>query len=222
MARLSLFRGSAPTPRILRTVVPIAFVVAMTSSCFITSTPEFNPPPQTPPFLLAQNASPPLGEMVILDPTDQELTLTAPVQSEDADANVSVALYIDYGFQAVGGKPYAFQEFGQDVIASTIGDKSRVASVTWHPSDFALGRPCTRFTLMVSHLFEHDAKSQWCPANLADSSFLTWNVVNCTTSPCPKIDAAVDCAPTSAVPSYCPSIFPPPDMTTSSSTGGAG
>ena len=105
------------------------------------------------------------------------LTFQAPVRSEDDDQEIEVELLTDYGFLAPDGRPFAAIQDGNNVTASHFNDTSRVVSMTWIPTPLAT--PCHRFTLMVSHNL---VRGNGCPADLSDSSFLSWNVVVCSDS----------------------------------------
>ena len=221
MARLSLSRALVPTPRSILAAVTLACVVAMTPSCFITSTPDFKPPPQTPPFLLGQTASPPLGDIIVVEP-NKPVPLSAGLLSEDAKQDVIVDLYVDYGVEFANNPYYFEQEIGT-VKASTMSDTSRNVSLAWNPP-FPLSG-CHTLTLIVSHAFAFDALGgERCPVNRADSSLLTWDAYFCSdTATCPPmIDPSVACKPPTQMYVDCPVHFPPTDTTTSSSTGSAG
>jgi hypothetical protein len=171
----------------------------MTASCLITSTPEFKPRSQTPPFLIATSADPPLGQLVILQPTSDELTFTAGVRSEDAGERVRVEYYVDYGFDQGNGKPFLFENPGiASLDPSTLEDTERPkASARWSRSDFGLSG-CHTFTLIVSHEFGDTVR---CPTDIEDSSFLTWDAIICKPNePCPPspFDPSLDCTPQQA------------------------
>jgi len=228
MARLSLERETLRRTnaiRTLRAIGPLALLAAMTASCFITSTPDFKPPPQTPPALLAETANPPLGEIVIN--TKDFMTFSANVRSQDADNTpVRFELLVDYGFrhivQGPTGQitsPFAVNvESGVVGTSQTLNDTSRVAQGTWiRGNPFNFTRKCHRFTLIVSHAFAPDG----CPVDLNDSSFLSWDVYDCpngvTACQMMGLDPTMDCAPPTmgdaGGPLYCPA--------TSSDNGGS-
>jgi len=224
MARLSLFRALVPTPRRLLAAVTLACIVAMTPSCFITSTPDFKPPPQTPPFLLGETASPTLGEIVTFHPGDT-INVSAGLRSEDDLSQVDVRLYVDYGRNTTPGQPYfGIPVQGTPVAPSTMLDTiPRHASVVWTPSPGSLSPGCHRITLMVSHAFATSfitTGEVTCPANLSDSDALSWDFLVCSDTMCPPLDPAA-CQPMDHEVD-CPAQWPPPTMTTSSSTGSAG
>lgn len=203
-------------------IAPVA-AFAMTllvpvSSCIITSTPDFEPPEPTPPFLVSENASPDLRQIVVVQPDQDEITFSAFVRSEDEkDDLVSVRLLIDYGTPSAGA-PFGRAIKGKPVKSSTMADRSRIASAKLNRAVDDLSG-CHRFTLMVSHAFDEFTD---CPVDLSDSDSLTWNVFLCTSDmpECPPpLDPASDCA-LPAAPASCPQFSS--DVTTSSgSTGGA-
>jgi len=194
MARLSLERETLRRTnaiRTLRAIGPLALLAAMTASCFITSTPDFKPPPQTPPFLISAGASPRLGSLVIYDPSvPKPLIFSAPVRSEDAGDPVQVELLTDYGFTAPDGRPFSDVQEGANVLPAAFSETARVAQVQWIPKQFST--PCHRFTLMVSHDI---VRGDGCPADLTDSDFLSWNVIVCNgIDPCPPmLDPSTAC-----------------------------
>jgi hypothetical protein len=213
MARLSLERETLRRTnaiRTLRAIGPLALLAAMTASCFITSTPDFQPKPQTPPSLLSQGADPPVGDIVLIEQMDFA-TFSANVRSQDTDS-VKFELLVDYGFKHIVqgptgeiDSPFAVNVDSGSIGISTENDTSRVAQGTWiRGNPFNFTRHCHRFTLIVSHAFAPDG----CPVDLNDSSFLSWNVVDCPNNTCPPIDPTQDCAPPiigeAGKPFYCP------------------
>jgi hypothetical protein len=128
---------------------------------------------------------------VVLQPTEDTLEFSAKFRSEDANQPIGVRLFIDYGFEATDGNPYAEVKPGAKVGPGSLDDvEPRVATAKWSPS--ALFTGCHTVTLMLSHSFED---LTGCPTDLEDSSYLTWNVYVCKQNePCvPQID--LDCVP---------------------------
>jgi len=186
-----------------------------TASCLITSTPDFEPPAQTPPFLVADNANPDPRQIVLVQPDTDDVTFSAFVRSEDASSSIYVRLFIDYGTQSPDGKPYRIAFNGKSVKASHMDDRTRVASASWNRGYPLEG--CHRFTLIVSHGVDDDD----CPFDLADSDSITWNAQICVAGhDCPgTIDPSVDCALPDN-PASCPQISP--ELTSTSSSSGMG
>ncbi len=217
MARLSLIRSRVAVFRIVGAAGILATFAAMTPSCFITSTPDFQPPSQTPPLLDGNTASPPLGDVIIAQP-NTEIDLKAGLRSEDAGEDVAVYLYVDYGLNTVPDQPYAIVFPIGTVGASTISDDSRYASITWKPQLISPG--CHRLTMMVSHKFNFIG-GVTCPADLSDSSALSWDLLLCSsTASCPAFDPTSSCQPSMATERDCPAMFVPEKASTSSSGSG--
>jgi hypothetical protein len=196
MTPLSSSSIAARSWLVAKAVVPLVAVCATTTSCLISSTPEFKPPEQTPPFLLSVGADPPLGELVVLPNISSGLRFTAPVRSEDADESVSVRLYIDYGYDNGFGQPFAFQKQGKSVPAGRFDESDRRVSMEWHYAEYPVSG-CHTFTLIASHEFGDDG----CPVDLADSTYLTWDVIVCdaTDPTCPPLlDPSIGCVPPQA------------------------
>lgn len=189
-----------------------------TASCLITSTPDFESPDQTPPFLQSQNATPDPRQIVVLQPDKDEITFSAFLRSEDANENVLTRLLLDYGTE-FDGLPYTDSDNGTTLLPSGMEDRSRVASGKFRRGSFGGDiTGCHRFTLMVSHAFNDND----CPVDLADSDAITWSVYICpkgSGDACPPmINPAVDCA-LPPKPAACPQFSP--QGATSSSSGAA-
>ncbi len=197
--------------------VLVALVPVVSASCFITSTPNFEPPAQTAPLLIARDASPPLGQVVVLPPTEH-ITLTASVISQDT-VPVQVAIYIDYGYQTMpGGTPYYFATPYTTISAASIVDGDRPVIVDWPPEIPLAG--CHTITIMASHDFQTRG-GETCPHFITDSSLLTWSFYFCgSTTPCPPmIDPSVACVPPASKAVECPATFDA-STTTSGAAGG--
>jgi hypothetical protein len=139
--------------------------------------PTFDPPEQTRPLLLATKAAPSLQAIVAsIDPTDQE-NFSAEVLSEDTGVDVSFRLLVDYGRPNVLNDPYAFTADFDSLPAGTLATGPRpTPQFTWALSIFAADPGCHTVTLFASHVFDDQGS---CPADLADSSQLTWIVEVC-------------------------------------------
>lgn len=229
MARLSLYEGEekdrsdqARTRRNRAFWIAPAAALAMTllvpASCIITSTPDFEPPEQTPPFLVSENASPDLRRIVLIQPDQDEVPFSAFVRSEDDGQQVKVRLLIDYGLKS-GESPFPKALNGKPVDASTMSDRSRVASAKWTRGGDELTPGCHSFTLMVSHAFDDFTD---CPVDLSDSDSLTWNAYVCATGmpECPPPLALSDCLLEDEPSSSCPQFSS--DETTSTGTVSTG
>ncbi len=164
------------------------------TSCLVTSTPDFTPPKRTPPFLIAASADPDLRGVLKVNTLAQKeagnlpIAFSADVISEDQGTNVYGHLYIDYGKGV--GQP------GVDVITeippldpSTMSDTSRRISGKWNfdISSLKIKNTCHTVTLIVSHEFDSATS---CPVCRSDSSQLTWPVYVCD-----ELIPASDCHP---------------------------
>jgi hypothetical protein len=122
----------------------VGLLASMTTGCLMEDPPPYTQPKQTPPRLDLQNASPPLDQ-IIVETTDNPITFTMPVVSEDAGDPLLAVLLLNY---TAGGVP---DQLGQDVVpASTLDDATREFELTWVVQRVKAG--CNRFTLRVSHV----------------------------------------------------------------------
>lgn len=185
-----------------------------TASCLITSTPDFESPNRTPPFLVAEGASPDPRQIVVVQPDKRTIEFSAFLRSEDDKDDVETWLLVNYGTQ-VGPNPYGTPIPGNTLLPSTMDDRTRKATATWTYDSYKFER-CNRFTLMVSHAFDNNR----CPLELSDSDSITWTVYICLPGEdCPpQIDPALDCVP--LTPAACPQFSP--ELTSSSSTSSEG
>lgn len=198
-------------------VLPIAALAMTTASCLITSTPDFESPEQTPPFLLSQNATPDPREIIALENPKGSLTFSAFVRSEDGGEPVQTRLLVNYGTASSPKRPYRFAEIGTTLGPSSMDDRSRVASGVFDNASYNLVG-CFRFTLMVSHAFDDNN----CPLDLSDSDAITWTAYLCESADncAPPIDPDVDCA-LPPDPTACPQFSPQATSSASTSSGAA-
>lgn len=159
------------------------------AGCLVASTPEFEKPQQTRPFLLAASADPDIREFVII--TDEKANIrnefSALVMSEDVGEPVKVALYIDYGEPNVEGRPFhkALTLF-PDLPAGKLSDGGRRIRAHLFPEQENVEPGCHTVTMIVSHEFDYSG----CPKSLDDSSQLTWTVLRCSSiTDCATINA---------------------------------
>jgi hypothetical protein len=182
--RFAWIRAFSAMARLARRSLLPLLVTMNTPACLVTSTPEFEDPPQTAPLLLAVNAAPDLREIVIVD--QPAIEFRASVVSEDADVSVKVFLLIDYGVQSlIDERPYLDAEVRiKEVPPGKLADGPRDVVAKLFPDLIFWGVPaagCHTVTMMVSHSFDPD---RGCPVNLDDSSQITWQVIRCDESPC--------------------------------------
>jgi hypothetical protein len=149
------------------------------TSCLVTSTPDFSPPKRTPPFLVVASADPDPRGVLLVKTLEQaqagqkDFFFSAIVISEDQGAKVYGHLYIDY-------------EKGGDIITeipvlppSTMSDTNRRITGKWTVGDNVPPNTCHTVTLIVSHDFDSATS---CPVCRNDSSQLTWSVFACDPS----------------------------------------
>ena len=158
-------------------------------SCLITSTPEFDEPTQTAPFLLPSSVDPDNRQVLRIE-GDNPLQFSAQVLSEDAGARVQVSLLIDYGVRdELSGRVFQDNDPNNAALnASTLADGPRRVSANFFPKRLAPG--CHTVTLMVSHEFDF---ASGCPVRKADSSQLVWFVFKCEDANCQNADSVLDC-----------------------------
>lgn len=113
---------------------------------------------------------------------------TANVVSNDADEEVKLKLYFDYGFTNVAGQPFLRSVGNPKPLApSTMDDTARPpAKLRWYPGIADVGFGCHTLTMMASHHFDDTLE---CPVCRNDSSQLTWQLFRCdsrnpTDTPC--------------------------------------
>jgi hypothetical protein len=152
-------------------------------ACLVTSTPSFDPPKQTRPFLVPSSADPDPRGVLIVDslnlPTFFEFT--ADVVSNDAGEDVELKLYLDYGSTNVAGQPF-LRSVGnrKSLPASTMDQTNRPpAKLRWYPGIQDVGFGCHTFTMMASHHFDETLE---CPVCRNDSSQITWPMYRCDSS----------------------------------------
>jgi len=179
-----------------RRSLSVLSLALLAPGCLVTSEPVSYEPIQTPPIIVASGLSPDPRDILLFGGATGvkgELRITASVLSEDVGESVKVALYADYGARIENSKfPYRYISLNfLDLPASTLADGPRpLEDVTWVIGNPPLDPGCHRLTLMVTHEF---AKPSLCPANLNDSSQVTWHLRQCDVGDCPPV--LEDCPP---------------------------
>lgn len=167
----------------------LCIVLAMSlPACLVTSSPSFEEPERTPPFLLAQTSSPDIRRVKVVDllkfkPSGTHTDFSAGVRSEDAGDRVLGRLVLDYGIRGDDGRPYAdvLQE-GVYIPAGTLDDAPRTLTAQWFPKA-TLG--CHTVTLFATHELDF---ATGCPTEPDDFDFLTWTVSVCDSGQAPCCD----------------------------------
>lgn len=175
-------------------------------ACLVTSSPTFEEPKRTRPFLLAEGSSPDVRQIKVVDvATGKSLPLEfgAAVVSEDAGTDVIGRLVLDYGV-AVDGLP--FQSLGEpsSVVAATLDDGPRTLTAKWG-STYKPPLGCHYVSLLASHEF---AFATSCPEDPLDFDFLTWTVVVCDSSQGPCCDPSAPKGEGDCAPLECPVVDP--------------
>jgi hypothetical protein len=152
-------------------------------ACLVTSSPSFDEPQRTPPFLMAQTASPDLRRIKVIDlfkfkPSGTHADFSAGVRSEDAGSSVVGRLVLDYGVRGDDGRPYvAVLQEGTLLPPATLDDPPRTLTAQWFPKT-TLG--CHTVTLFATHAID---LTTGCPADAADFDLITWTVWVCDSGP---------------------------------------
>lgn len=133
----------------------------MGASCLITSPSEFDDPTQqTPPFLSAHRATPPLWRVVYIDDPSANFAFTTIVQSQDQNNRVFARLYLDYPANTQSNL-LAETSITPSTLSDTEGQGRNYdadpLSLTWRPATTGpsiLTPGCHTITLTTSHAFQ--------------------------------------------------------------------
>lgn len=148
----------------------IALLATSQGSCLATSVDDFPEPAITPPFLNGSRATPPLSQVLLIDPNlSQTIQFAAFVRSEDAGSELEARLVADW--------PSTNGTLQVTRLSAGSFSEERLLSLTWDPSAPTLitGKPldpgCHPITLVVSHQFNLLSNV---PARLEDADVLVW------------------------------------------------
>lgn len=154
--------------------------------CLVTGSPDFSDPTPTPPLLLEEPTRR-TSEVVYFQKVGNNYDahdFRAFVVSEDAGQPVKAVLFLDYGRIGTNNTPYVDDEPLSALPAGTLADGPRLLGKSWRPR--GTEEPgCHTVTLLATHEFAgdlgvpEDEYPFYCPADLADSSTLTWFVSFC-------------------------------------------
>jgi len=151
-------------------------------ACLVTSSPTFEDPQRTPPFLMATGARPDLRQIKVVDEsgTPDPIEFAAGVRSEDNGDNVYGHLVLDYGVSPPGGpanQPYLQSlQLPFSIAPGTLDDTTtRTLSAKWYPGSAKAPVGCHTVSLFASHEFDNNG----CPLDSTDFDFLTWTVLVC-------------------------------------------
>ncbi|MCU0655879.1 MAG: hypothetical protein MUF64_11535 [Polyangiaceae bacterium] len=147
-----------------------ALLAALQGSCLATSVDDFPEPAVSPPFLNGARATPPLAQVLLVDPaTSPAITFSAFVRSEDAGAELEARLVADW--------PSTNGTIQVTRLSAGSFSEERLLSFTWNPRAPTLitGKPldpgCHPISLVVSHQFNLFSNV---PARLEDADSLVW------------------------------------------------
>lgn len=164
--------------RSLRAVTALLGVGA--SGCLIGEAPDYTEPRQTPPFLLLNQAEPPITA-IFRAVSGVDIEFNVPVRSEDLGDELVASLVLDYRLE------------GENQLASVRGDagtffgeRQRSISVVWDTGQ-TLG--CHQVTMIVTHF--SNADSNFLPIDPADQALATWWVA--LRSPVDPENLPLDC-----------------------------
>lgn len=167
----------SPPCGLLASAASAAALALSLPACLVTSPPEYEPPPQTAPQLVASAAFPSLWKLITIDERTPFLTFGGAVISEDDGEDVQFVLYIDYGTSNSAMNPYKNRVFPlPSVKAGKIADGQRSFEVPWYLDSVPIQKGCHTITLVASHEFE---QVNVCPADSKDMSTIEWKLVNC-------------------------------------------
>jgi len=184
--------------RLARRSLILAGVTLSSAGCLVTSVPDYQPPEQTRPILMADTATPATWELLEFTRTGvnepyPELPFSVEVVSEDLGVDVQAKFFL----VARGAlNTFQFGYAGGTLEAGSLTDTGRTLRKGWSPSlAFEPTADCYTLFWVAAHAF--DAQTG-CPAPAADPdtgeprdpprddfSILTWTVLVCPDStPC--------------------------------------
>ncbi|MEZ4295794.1 MAG: hypothetical protein R3B70_12520 [Polyangiaceae bacterium] len=186
-------------------------------ACLVTSSPSFEEPERTPPFLLGPTARPDLHQIKVVDLKGApEIEFSAQVRSEDNGEDVLGRLVLDYGSPLSGpGIPFQATLDETRVEASTLDDTTRSLTTQWYPFDESLG--CHTVTLFATHEIDLDTR---CPADPKDFDSLTWTVIVCNSVQAPCCDPNPPAGQPGCADFKCPDVDPNARCDQTQDTGG--
>lgn len=152
-------------------------------ACLVTSTPSFDPPKQTRPFLVPSSADPDPRGVLIVDSVNLPVSIdfTANVVSNDGTDPIELKLFVDYGFTNIAGQPFRKSIGNAPALRPSVMDDTArpPAKARWFPGIDDVGFGCHTITMMASHHFEDTLE---CPVCRNDSSQITWPIYRCDSS----------------------------------------
>ncbi len=176
-------------------------------ACLVTSSPTFEEPKRTRPFLLSEASLPDIRQIKVVDVAQGKslpLEFSVSVVSEDGEDMVSGQLVLDYGV-SVDGLPY-FQILGQPttLVPATLDDGPRTLTARWG-SAYTPTLGCHYVSLLATHNVNSYTS---CPLDPADFDFLTWTVIVCDSTQGPCCDPKAPAEEGGCAAFACPAIDP--------------
>jgi hypothetical protein len=160
-------------------------MLASTTSCLVTDSPEFAPPDRTRPLLLASDLLP-TTEVLQFELKEGAANYTsdtfiAQVLSEDAGQDLEVVLLTDYGSGAYNNidGPWAPRVFQDRLDPGHTAQGPREVTVPYQPDRNALAPGCHTVTMLVTHRFAQEEARRYCPEAANDFDTLTWFISLC-------------------------------------------
>lgn len=193
-------------------------LVAASSSCLVTSSPDFSPPESTHPEILTNDEFPPSpspGELTLFYPTAGEYSpaeFSAFVRSDHSDRDVQTVLLIDYGEDTgTSSGPYRLAIPGEPLKSAELAKGPQLAAIPWRPQKQEPAG-CHTVTLLVTHKFKQilDPPQYYCPEDPQDASSLTWMVAVCETENPEECDYT-NCPARGEPATYCGDVSAEPD-----------
>lgn len=165
--RLSHPKASGPqrsgrNRRLARPSLLVGVVAVISSACIVSDPAEYGVAKQTPPFLNANDATPPVLRTRSLD-LGEPLPVNVPLRSEDAGEELRALLFLDRGVQ---GKQQLLHV--REIPPGKLEDKRTIAISA--PIQVA---GCHSVSLVVMHESSLD-KDTLEPKDADDTAILTW------------------------------------------------
>jgi hypothetical protein len=126
--------------------------MALLTSCIVADPPQYEEPKQTPPILDLAGARPYLGDVIVIDRTDNEdandkVELKVPVRSDDQGDPLNASLWLDYSFF-----PSIYIGVFTKIPPSTLDDQTRTINMVWSLGEAPPWKAgCHPLTMLVSH-----------------------------------------------------------------------
>lgn len=156
-------------------VALVPLVACLTTGCIIPDAPDYGQPHQTPIFISPNQITPPPGDILSIDSTDdKDLSFSVLVRSEDAGEELVSALFADY-------KHSTKYLDNQSFPPSTIGVEHPVSNLLDLPDgnlrktvNGVIVPSCHTITMLVMRASEWDRKLRLPIGAPTDMASITW------------------------------------------------